>query len=180
MAKTMQKRTVVEEVQPEEVVETKNKKVFAQSDGVLCVSITQGKLYVEGSKTGMLYSFSDYGDETEIEYRDLVGLIRSKDKSVFEPRFVVSDQDFIEEYPALKKFYNDEFSIKNIKKILLMPDDEMVKEIEKLPKGAADSLKSIAAEQVATGEIDSVRKIKALDAAFGTNLNLLGEMFSND
>ena len=158
----------------------KKKKVFDQSDGVLCASITQGKLYVEGSKTGMLYSFSDYGDETEIEYRDLVGLIRSKDKSVFEPRFVVEDKDFIEEYPALKKFYDDEFSVQNIKNILLMPDDQMVAEIEKLPRGAADSLKSIAAEQVATGQIDSVRKIKALDSVFGTNLNLLGELFLNE
>lgn len=178
MPRQMTKKTVEDSTTEETVV--KKKKVFDQSDGVMCVSITQGKLYVEGSKTGMLYSFSDYGDETEIEYRDLVGLIRSKDKSVFEPRFVVDDKDFVEEYPALKKFYDDEFSIKNIKKILLMPDDQMVAEIEKLPRGAADSLKSIAAEQVANGEIDSVRKIKALDTVFGTNLNLLGELFSNE
>lgn len=178
MPRQMTKKTVEDSITEETVV--KKKKVFDQSDGVMCVSITQGKLYVEGSKTGMLYSFSDYGDETEIEYRDLVGLIRSKDKSVFEPRFVVNDKDFIEEYPALKKFYDDEFSIKNIKKILLMPDDQMVAEIEKLPRGAADSLKSIAAEQVSNGEIDSVRKIKALDTVFGTNLNLLGELFSNE
>ena len=123
MPRQMTKKTVEDSTTEETVV--KKKKVFDQSDGVMCVSITQGKLYVEGSKTGMLYSFSDYGDETEIEYRDLVGLIRSKDKSVFEPRFVVDDKDFVEEYPALKKFYDDEFSIKNIKKILLMPDDQM-------------------------------------------------------
>lgn len=178
MPRQMNKKVVENTVT--ENTTAKEKKVFDQSDGVLCVSITQGKLYVEGSKTGMLYSFSDYGDETEIEYRDLVGLIRSKDKSVFEPRFVVADKDFIEEYPALKKFYDDEFSIQNIKNILTMPDDEMIKEIERLPKGAADSLKSIAAEQVAMGEIDSVRKIKALDTVFGTNLNLLGELFTNE
>lgn len=178
MPRQMSKKTVEDSTTENTVV--KKKKVFDQSDGVLCASITQGKLYVEGSKTGMLYSFSDYGDETEIEYRDLVGLIRSKDKSVFEPRFVVEDKDFIEEYPALKKFYDDEFSVQNIKNILLMPDDQMVAEIEKLPRGAADSLKSIAAEQVATGQIDSVRKIKALDSVFGTNLNLLGELFLNE
>ena len=178
MPRQMNKKVVENSATEETTVKTK--KTFDQSDGILCISITQGKLYVEGTKTGMLYSFSDYGDETEIEYRDLVGLIRSKDKSVFEPRFVVADTDFIEEYPALKKFYNDEFSVQNIKNILTLPDDEMIKEIKKLPKGAADSLKSIAAEQVATGEIDSVRKIKALDTVFGTNLNLLGELFPND
>ena len=177
MARQMSKKEVDNETTVENT--TKEKRVFNQSDGVLCTSITQGQLYVEGAKTKMLYSFSDYGDETEIEFRDLVGLIRSKDKSVFEPRFVVSDEDFIELYPALKKFYDDEFSIRNIKAILNLPDAQMVKEIEKLPSGALNSLKSIAAEQVATGEIDSVRKIKALDSVFGTNLNLLGELFSN-
>jgi hypothetical protein len=126
----------------------------------------------------MIYRFSDYGDETEIEYRDLVGLIRTKDKAVFEPRFVVMDEDFIAEYPALKKYYDDEFSLQNIKEILTLPEKQMIEEIKKLPTGALESLKSIAAEQIYTGEIDSVRKIKALDSVFGTDLNLLGELFS--
>ena len=177
MPKAMTKTNVIkdEQVQEEKVA----KKTFAQSDGILCKSITQGTLYVEGVKTGMLYSFSDYGDETEIEYRDLVGMIRSKDKSVFEPRFVVVDEDFINEYPALRKYYDEEFSLQNIRDILKYPDSKMIDAIKNLPKGALNSLKSIAAEQVATGQIDSVRKIKALDSVFGTDLNLLGEIFAN-
>lgn len=177
MARTMQKEIVSEEIQTKEG-KTSKKKVFAQSDGVLCASITQGILNVEGSKTGMIYRFSDYGDETEIEYRDLVGMIRTKDKAVFEPRFVVMDEDFIAEYPTLKKYYDDEFSLQNIKEILTLPEKKMIEEIKKLPTGALESLKSIAAEQIYTGEIDSVRKIKALDSVFGTDLNLLGEIFS--
>lgn len=183
MARTMQKRAVAESISTvdaeQQVQEKKQKKVFDQSDGILCASITQGILNVEGARTRMIYRFSDYGDETEIEYRDLVGMIRSKDKAVFEPRFVVVDEDFIAEYPALKKFYDDEFSLQNIREILTLPDNQMIEEIKKLPKGAFDSLKSIAAEQVFTGEIDSVRKIKALDSVFGTDLNLLGELFSD-
>lgn len=183
MARTMQRKTITEatEVATEEVkpvTEKVQKRKFDQSDGILCVSITQGILNVEGARTKMIYRFSDYGDETEIEYRDLVGMIRSKDKAVFEPRFVVEDEDFIAEYPALKKFYDDEFSLQNIKEILTLPNDKMIEEINKLPHGAKDSLKSIAAEQVYTGEIDSVRKIKALDSVFGTDLNLLGELFA--
>ena len=177
MARTMQRKVVPETEQP--VEEKKSKRVFDQSDGVLCASITQGILNVEGTRTRMIYRFADYGDETEIEYRDLVAMIRSKDKAVFEPRFVVVDEDFIAEYPALKKFYDNEFSLQNIKEILTLPDNQMVEEIKKLPTGALNSLKSIAAEQVFTGEIDSVRKIKTLDSVFGTDLNLLGELFSD-
>lgn len=179
MARAMQKKVVTDEVQSTEDKVVEKKKVFEQSDGVICVSITQGALNVQGAKTGMIYRFADYGDTTEIEYRDLVGLIRSKDKSVFEPRFVVEDEDFIKEYPTLKKFYDDEFSLQNIKEILTLPENKMIEEIKKLPSGALNSLKSIAAEQVYTGEIDSVRRIKALDSVFGTDLNLIGELFSN-
>ena len=178
MPKAMQRKTGTEEVQSTEETVEKKKKEFSQSDGVLCVSITQGILNVVGVKTGMIYRFADYGDETEIEYRDLVGMIRSKDKAIFEPRFVVVDEDFVAEYPAIKKFYDDEFSLQNIKSILTLPENQMIEEIKKLPTGALNSLKSIAAEQVFTGEIDSVKKIKALDSVFGTDLNLLGELFS--
>ena len=89
------------------------------------------------------------------------------------------DKDFINEYPTLKKFYDEHFSTKNIKDILELPEYQMVEEIKKLPKGAVESLKSIAVNQIVNGEIDSIRRIKALDEAFGTDLSLLNELISN-
>lgn len=160
-------------------IEEKTKRVFKADDEILCRSVTQGKLFVDGLKTGMKYIFADYDEEAEIEYRDLVALVRARDKSVYNPRFIIMDEDFIEEYPALKKFYDDHFSTKNIKDILYLPDYQMQEEISKLPKTAVESLKSIAAGQIASGEIDSVRKIKALDAVFGTNLSLLSEIITD-
>lgn len=188
--KAMTKKTVnTEEVKTKEVVEEttgktpvkaeETKRVFSPNDAIPCRSITHGKLFVGGTKTGMLYIFADYDDESDIEYRDLVALIRAKDKAIYEPRFIIMDEDFIEEYPALKKFYDDHFSNMNIKEILELPDYQMRKEISKLPKGAVDSLKSIAVNQIVSGEIDSIRKIKALDEAFGTNLSLLNELLAD-
>jgi hypothetical protein len=183
MARTMQKKTVTvaEEVQPveEKIIEEKKvKKEFSQSDGIQCHSVVQGGLYFVGDKTGMLYSFSDYGDITDIEYRDLVAAIRTKSGYVFNPYFIVDDEDFIAEFPALKKFYEDQISVKDLKNILNMPVDEMIDAIKKLPPTAIDSLKKIAATQVGNGKLDSVKKIKALDELFGTDLNLIGELFS--
>lgn len=178
MNKTTNSTVETETVVSEPVVET-TKKVFDPNEGVLCRSVTHGKLFVDGVKTGMKYTFFDYDDESEIEYRDLVALVRARDKAVYNPRFIIMDEDFIAEYPTLKKFYNDHFSTKNIKEILELPDYQMKEEIAKLPKGAVDSLKSIAANQIASGEIDSVRKIKALDEAFGTDLSLFNELLAN-
>lgn len=179
--KVMNKTTVVTEPEVAAVKEEtqQTKKVFKADDGILCRSVTQGKLFVDGIKTGMKYMFIDYDGEAEIEYRDLVALVRARDKSIFNPRFIIMDEDFIDEYPTLRKFYDDHFSTTNIAEILDMPEYQMKEEIAKLPKGAVDSLKSIAANKVVTGEIDSIRKIKALDEAFGTDLSLLNELFSN-
>lgn len=171
--------TKIDNSTEETVKEVKQAKVFNPNDGIPCRSVTHGKLFVDGIKTGMKYMFIDYDDVADIEYRDLVALVRSRDKSVYNPRFIVMDEDFIAEYPTLKKFYNDHFSTKNIREILNMPDNQMKAEIAKLPKGAVDSLKSIAVNMIVSGEIDSIRKIKALDDAFGTDLSLLNELLSN-
>ena len=167
-----------EEVQKQE--EEKPKKEFSQSDGVMCRSVVQGGLFMEGLKTGMLYNFIEYGDICEIEYRDLVAAVRSKSVYVFEPRFIIEDEDFIAEFPQITKFYNEQFSTRDLKKILAMDVSSMVEAINNLPKGAVDNLKTIAATQVANGLLDSVSKIKALDKIFGTELDLVSSVFPND
>ena len=184
MARTMQKKTVAvaEEVQSTEKnteeIKKPTKKVFDPSDGVLCRSVTQGVLFVDGLRTGMKYYFAEYDGEAEIEYRDLVALVRARDKSVYNPRFIIMDEDFINEYPTLKKFYDDHYNVTNLKGILDMPEYQMREEISKLPNGALKSLKSIAVQEIADGNIDSIKKIKALDEIFGTELSLLDELLN--
>lgn len=158
---------------------SKKKKEFDQSEGIACRSVVQGGLYMEGLKTQMIYSWTDYGDVSEVEYRDLAAAVRSKSKFVYNPWFIIEDEDFLQEFPQIKKFYDESYSIKDLKNILNKPVDEMIKTIEKLPSGAFESMKSIAAKQVSNGTLDSVSKIKALDKLFGTDLNLIGE-FTRD
>ena len=155
----------------------KDKKVFDQSDGIKCRSIVEGALYMEGLKTQMIYAWTDYGDVSEVEYRDLAAAVRSKSKFVYNPWFIIEDKDFLAEFPQVKKFYDESHSIKELREILQMPVDQMVAVIKELPMSIMDTMKSVAAKQVASGQLDSVRKIKALDEIFGTNLNLIGEVF---
>lgn len=181
---TKTKASAVEEKVVEDVVEEKReeapkKREFRDSDGVKVRSVISGNLFIEGLKTKMIYTWTDYGDESEMEYRDLVAAVRSRDKSIYEPRIIVEDNDFLTEFPALDQFYSDRFTTKDIRSILEMPVNEMLDAIDKLPNGAKESLKSLAARQVANGILDSVNKIKALDKVFGTDLNLIGS-FSND
>lgn len=179
MTKTTSK---TEEVKTEEVKKTESKpepKKFNPNDGIRCRSVTHGILFVDGLATNMKYTFVDYDYETEITYRDLVALVVARNKAIYNPRIIIMDEDFIAEYPALGKFYKEHFATKNIKEILDMPDYQMKEAISKLPKGAVESLKSIAVNMIVSGEIDSIKRIRALDEAFGTDLSLLNELLSN-
>ena len=177
---------ISEETEKEKTIETeevkivsKEKKEFDQSEGIACRSVVQGGLYMEGLKTQMIYSWTDYGDVSDVEYRDLAAAVRSKSKFVYNPWFIIENEDFLREFPQIKKFYDESYSIKDLKSILNKPVNEMIAIIEKLPSGAFESMKSIAAKQVSNGALDSVSKIKALDKLFGTDLNLIGE-FTQD
>lgn len=155
----------------EETVEEKRK--FKADDAIPCHSVIEGGVYFEGAKTNMFYSFTGYGDVVDIEYADLAAAVRTKSPFLFNPWFIVDDEDFVEEFPMLKKFYSHNYTTKELSNILKLPVDEMTETIKALPKSAVDSLKTIAATRVADGRIDSVAKIKALDELFDTELGLL-------
>lgn len=159
-----------------EPAKVEKKKKFAQTDLIMCRSVTSGGLFLEGSKTKQLYQWNDYGDESEVEYRDLVSEVRIKSPFVFDPRFIVENEDFVEEFPQLKQFYSQYLSVRELRDILNLPVNQMAKKISELPKGAKDSLRNIASSMVSSGAIDSVSKIKKLDEIFETDMEFLSSL----
>ena len=119
-----------------ETSETKEKKTkpkkkhFEPTDGILCRSITQGGLFMDGEKTQIPYKWSDYGDEIEVEYRDLVAAVRRKSPFVFHPYFIVDDDDFIAEFPQLATFYEQSYSMRDLLNILSLPNHEMIAQLK--------------------------------------------------
>lgn len=163
------------EVQVEEVVE-KPKKEFKETDGILCRSVTPGALYMVGKKTGMLYEWNAYGHEYEVEYRDLVIAVRTRSDFVFGPLFIIEDQDFIDEFPLVKKFYDDSYNTQDLENIINLSPEDMKKTISALPPRARENFKSIASTAVREKRLDSLEKIRILDDVFGIDLKLLTEM----
>lgn len=153
----------------------KTKRTFKDNDGIVCRSIVYGGLFMEGPKTHMIYEWVDYGDNTQVEYADLAAAVRVKSPFVFSPLFIVEDEDFVEEFSQLKKFYTENYTVQDLENILQHPVDKMETEVSVLPKSAKDSLKVIAASAITDGVLDSVKKIKVLDELLGTNLSLLAE-----
>ncbi len=165
---------VVEEIVKETKIETKK---FKETDPITCVSITAGELGMLGIKTGINYTWAGRGDETDVEYQDLVAAIRSGKKQITAPRFIIKDEDFLKQYPQIEQIYSSMLSYNDLKDILKLDVVNMKKVINQLPTGAKESIKNIVSTQIANGFLDSVQKIRALDEIFDTKFMLMTELF---
>lgn len=172
----VEEKPVVEKVveKPKTIRNTKTSK-FSAKDLIPCKSVTSGGLNFIGN-SGNKVRFENYGLVEYIEYEDLRREAQSANPTnfLFYPRFIVIDPDFVEEFPKLEEFYSQFYSDNgDFEDILNLPKDEMVKAIEKLPKGCKECLKGIVATKIDNGELDSVQKIKTLDEIFKTNMLLM-------
>lgn len=162
-----------EPIEKPEPAPVKTVRKYDPEDMIPCRSVTNGSLYITGNRSKFGYVWADYGDVVEMEYRDLIFLVRSiNNKEIYGPRIIVMDDEFIEQNKELKTFYASHFKVKELRDILDLSPALMRKEIENLPAPAKDSLKGIIATMIDTGALDSVQKIKILDEILGTQLIL--------
>ena len=167
---TSMKRTTNTSTEKKEVKGT-SKRVFQPNDLIPCKSITAGELLMEGYKTHFLYRWADYDDVQDVEYQDLAYDIRIQGRSYSRyPRFIILDDDFIEQNPTLNEVYSKIYSVSDLRKILDLSPSAIKKTVESLPKGAKESLKTIVSTAVSNGTFDSMNKIKVFDEIFETEM----------
>lgn len=180
MARTKITKTETTDEVKDQIIEepVKQKRKFNQEDLIECHSVTIGKLFVPGSKSGNMYRFEDYGSMDEIEYRDLVALIRANSSYLFHPYLIVDDDDFVEEFSSLSKFYKEAYTMHDLEKIIDMDEQDMLAAIEVLPKGAKENLKNIVVNKILNRSIDSVKKIQMFGELFEIDFNLISVLFN--
>jgi len=165
------KEIVSEEI--EVVQETKKApRKYAPGDMITCRSVTYGELLLTGTKSKLLYSWANYGDTTEVEFQDLQALRSTKSTYLFKPRFVIEDEELVEQW---KKDFGDMY--KNItdvdvEDLFKLPLGQFKTRLKKAPKGVQQAVKNIAGEKILNGSLDSLTKIKAIDEILGTDLLL--------
>ena len=173
MATSMKKATTTSKTKTEEVKEqsVKERRVFDKEDLIPCRSITFGELLMVGAKTKFVYKWADYDDIQDVEYQDLIYDVKIPGGSYSRfPRFVVIDDDFLEQNPVLDDVYSKIYSKSDIRKILDLSPNELKKTVEGLPKGVKDSLKTMVATMITNGSFDSMNKIKILDEVLDTQM----------
>ena len=157
----------VEEVKPE----PKQKRKFAQSDMIPCRSVMYGELLLPAKKSGILYTWANYGDITEVEYRDLQALRSMRSAYINEPAFVILDEDLVEQWSELKPLYENVMS-EDLDKLFTLPINQFKAKLKKFPTSYKNTIKNIAADKIVNGSLDSLQKIKAIDEILGTDLKL--------
>ena len=174
--KEAMKEVVKETIEESKPVVAEEKKAFTDSDYILCRSVWSGGLNVV-SQSGNLYEFKDYGSECEINYRDLVTMIRRGSSHVFLPRFVILDEDFLEDFPTIQRVYGEMYTKDDLIAILELPVSRMKTEIAKLPDATRNGMRNLIATQIANGKLDSIAKVRALTEIFNSDFNLLSDLF---
>lgn len=188
MAKNMSKNTTTKKVvdtppttqtpvvEVPVIEETVAPRKFASDDVIRCVSITSGELIMVGEKTKTVYKWADRGDDQDVEYQDLIYATRGNSGFVFKPRFIIDDEEFLNQNPAVRAKYETMYTFSDIQDVLALDPQSMKQTILSLPEGAKDSIKSMAATMIANGTLDSVTKIKILDEIFDTQLMSMTEL----
>lgn len=174
VSKVTETKAVEEKVadKVEKVVETKQR-VFEAEELIPCRSMVSGRLFIKGVRSNILYTFADYNDVCEIEYRDLIYMCRSSNnKFIYEPMIIIDDEDFVAQNSKVADLYASMYTNGDLIDIISLPTSQMIEVISTLPSGCQETLKGIISTMIDNGTLDSVQKIKALDELFGTNMLL--------
>jgi hypothetical protein len=152
--------------------EPKKKKEYAPTDLIPCVSITVGGLHLTGMKSGEVYHWTNLGEVTEVEYRDLLAEVRNHSFYVYDPAFIIQDEDFLSQHDDILVRYGRLYTPADIEQVLTLPAPQLEATIKKMPIGAQNAVKDLAVRKINSGELDSIARIKVIDSFFGTEMLL--------
>lgn len=130
-----------------------------------------GKLVYVSPRTHEEYIWDEFGDEQEMELRELRNA-KSSAKKFFENNWFMFPDDYawVIPYLGLNKYYEFAIKLDDFDSIFSMTPKKIIETVGKLSPGQKKSLSYHARQLVADGEIDSRKVIAALEEALGTEL----------
>ena len=150
----------------------KSSRKYAPDDMITCRSVTYGELLLTGVKSKLLYTWANYNDTTEVEYQDLQALKSTKSSYLFKPRFVIEDEELVEQWSKdFGDMYKNIIDV-DVEDLFKLPLNQFKSKLKKSPKGVQQAVKNLAGEKILNGSLDSLAKIKAIDEILGTDLKL--------
>lgn len=168
-SKTNKKQDVVNQETTETSAPKKTAKKFAPTDLIECRSITGGELILVGDKTKLQYTWADYGDTAYVEYQDLQALQSRKSGFLTKPRFIIEDEELVEQWKSMLKPIYDKINTKSIEDFFELPMGKFEKQLQVIPVGLKEAVKTRAVQMIQSDELYDIRKVRAIDEAWGTD-----------
>ena len=147
----------------------KTPKKFAPTDTIECRSVTGGQLILIGPKSHLQYTWEDYGDTAWVNYEDLQALQSRKSNFLVKPRFIIEDADLVEQWSSMLKPIYNKVTDTTIEELFELPLNKFKAQLNVVPDGVKDAIKTKAVQMIETEELYDIRKVREIDAAWGTD-----------
>ena len=153
----------------EEAPVKKTPKKYAPDDRIACRSVTGGELILIGQKSQLQYNWADYNDVTYVEYQDLQALQSRKSNFLTKPRFIIEDEDLVEQWSSMLKPIYEKVITQDIEDFFNLPLNKFKAQLNIMPDGIKDAIKTKAVQMIKDEELYDIRKVREIDAAWGTD-----------
>lgn len=130
-----------------------------------------GVLVYTDSRTGETYTWSEFGDIQEMELKELRNAKNTK-KFFFENNYFLFDDEYswVIDYLRVNDLYKNTISVDGYSELFTKAPSDMVKIIKTMTDGQKESLARCAQDKIASGEIDSIKIVRALEDGLGVTL----------
>ena len=143
---------------------------------VVC-NVTGGAIYKSAKTIGYTIDWDAYGSVEYVELSELVSM-RNTARRFFEDNWIVLEdtENFtaVQLYDFLRvtKYYENAFTPETIDTIFDMNDKEIIRVVSELSKGMKDTIATRAKEKIDAKELDSNKKIEALETALNVKFSI--------
>lgn len=144
-------------------------KKYSPNDLIECCSVTGGELILIGDKSKLQYTWADYGDTAWVEYQDLQALQSRRSGFLTKPRFIIEDEDLVEQWGSILKPVYDKINTQTIEDFFELPLNKFKAQLKIMPEGLKDAVKTKAVQMIQDEELYDIRKVREIDAAWGTD-----------
>lgn len=132
---------------------------------------THGKLvYVSKRFAGQEYEWTNFGDENFLELQELISMRNSYPTYFRDCWVMLADEDL--EYLNVKKYYENIINMENFDDIFKLSVDKLKAKLEQLPKSMKESVSKRARQLRQSGELDSIKIIKAIEDVLKVDLSI--------
>lgn len=129
----------------------------------------QGTLVYKSKKTGEIFIWQNFGDEQEMELRELRNA-RNSYKKFFINNWFMFDEEWIIDYLGVGQYYKHAVSIEDFDSVFTQSPAKLKQTLSELSDGQKKSVAYRAMQLISENKIDSLSVISILEEALGIDL----------